>query len=332
MLLLFACKKQQPSISANADDIFWVTNLGVDMPVWVKGNTASRTFILVVHGGPGEGAYNFADDETARLRGKYAVAYWDQRDAGTASGNNNYKNLSLEQMVNDLQQVIRVLKYRYGNIGIFIYGHSFGGLLGAAYLVTGNNQNEVKGWIDLDGAHNYPLTNVLSKKMLIDTGSAQISKGNNVSEWTSIVNYCKTHNPIKSFDASSQIEVYAHDAQALMGVNEQGAVVSLFSPEDPMSLLANWYKMFNTSAGDAFTQSLQNDRYSRQLSKVTIPALLLWGRYDFTVPPGVGEDARKNLGSTYKRLVIFPHSGHRPMQSDTDSAENEIITFVDRFK
>ncbi len=327
-----ACKKNAPSISTNADDIFWVTNAGSDMPVWVKGNTASKTFILVVHGGPGEGAYNFADDETARLRAKYAVAYWDQRNAGSAAGNSNYQNLSLAQMVNDFEAVVKVLKYRYGNISVFIYGHSFGGLLGAAYLTTGNNQYEMKGWIDIDGAHNYPLTNALSKKMLIDTGTSEIAKGRNVSEWTQIVSYCKTHNPNKSFDASSKIEEYAYDAQKYMGVNEKGDVVSLFSPEDPMSLLANWYKMFNTSAGDEFIQSLQDDRYSKQLSKVTIPALLLWGKYDFTVPSGVGEDARKNLGSSYTRFVIFPHSGHRPMQGDTDSAENEIISFVDKFK
>jgi pimeloyl-ACP methyl ester carboxylesterase len=99
-----------------------------------------------------------------------------------------------------------------------------------------------------------------------------------------------------------------------------------------MALLANWFKMFNTHAGDEFTQSLQEDRYSRQLGKVKIPVLLLWGQYDFTVPSGVGENAKKNLGSDYKRFVIFPNSGHRPMQSNTDSAENEIIRFVDRFK
>ena len=333
LVIIGACKKQATAISTNANDIFWVTNLGADMPVWVKGNTASKTFILVLHGGPGEGAYNFADEETARLRNKYAVAYWEQRNAGTAGGNNNYQNLSLEQMVNDLGQVVKVMKYRYGsNISIFIYGHSFGGLLAAAYLVTGDNQNEVKGWIDIDGAHNYPLTNALSKKMLIDTGNAQIAKGQNVNEWKEIVTYCKTHNPNKSFNASSQIEVYAYDAQKYMSVDEQGAVVSLFSPEDPMALLSNWYKMFNTAAGDAFVQSLQDDRYSKRLQRVKIPALLLWGRYDFTVPWQVGEDAQKNLGSAYTRFVIFPHSGHRPIQSDTDSAENEIITFVDRFK
>lgn len=280
LLLIFcACKKQAPSISTNADDIFWVTNMGADMPVWVKGNTASKTYILVLHGGPGEGAYNFGDDETSRLRTKYAVAYWDQRNAGTASGNSNYQYLSLEQMVNDMEQVVKVLKYRYGSdISIFIYGHSFGGLLGSAYLVTGDNQNEVKGWIDIDGAHNYPLTNSLSKRMLIDTSNSEIAKGQNVNEWTAIVNYCKTHNPNKSFNASSQIEIYAYDAQEYIGINEQGAKVSLFSPEDPMmSLLSNWYKMFNTSAGDAFVQSLQDDRYSKRLQKVKVPALLLWG-------------------------------------------------------
>jgi pimeloyl-ACP methyl ester carboxylesterase len=40
----------------------------------------------------------------------------------------------------------------------------------------------------------------------------------------------------------------------------------------------------------------------------------------------------RNLGSSYKKLVLFPHSGHHPMETDTDPVEDEIINFVDTFK
>ena len=38
------------------------------------------------------------------------------------------------------------------------------------------------------------------------------------------------------------------------------------------------------------------------------------------------------LFSGSKKLVLFPHSGHHPMETDTDSVEDEIINFVDTFK
>jgi pimeloyl-ACP methyl ester carboxylesterase len=329
---LAACNKQEVSVSTNADDVFWVTNKGADMPVWVKGNTASKVIILIVHGGPGDGAYDFSDYETERLREKYALAFWDQRNAGSSSGNNNIGNLTLPQMVNDLKDVVKVLKSRYQNTSIFLYAHSFGGLLAAAYLEDGQNQNDLKGWIEIDGAHNYPLTNSESKKALIDTGTSEIAKGRNVDAWKEIVDYCKTHNPRKSFNASSQIEIYAHEAEQYMGITPGQGQINVFSPEDPSSLLVNYFKLYYTSAGDKFIESLQNDNYSNQMSKIKIPSLLLWGKYDFTVPSSLGLDAERNLGSEYKKLVIYPHSGHRPMQGDTDAVEDDIIAFVERFK
>lgn len=332
IIILTACKKQFPSLSTSADDIFWVTANGADMPVWVQGNTASKVIILVVHGGPGDGSYNYNSYQTARLKEKYALAFWDQRNAGASSGNSNFSNLTIDQMISDLKSVIKVIGYRYPKTSIFLYAHSFGGLLAAGYLVDGQNQNDLKGWIEIDGAHNYPLTNFESKKALIDTGSSEILKGNNVAQWQEIVQYCKTHNPRKSFNASSQIEIYAEKAQEYMGVAANESRTQLFLPEDPFSLLVNYFRIYYTPAGDGFVQSLQNISYSNQMSKIKIPSLLLWGKYDFTVPTAVGKDAEKQLGSAFKKLIIYPHSGHRPMAGDTEVMQDDIIDFVERFK
>ena len=331
-LVCSGCKKQAVKLSGNADEVFWVTGNGSDMPVWVQGNTASKVIILLVHGGPGDGSYNYNDYETAKLKAQYGLAFWDQRNSGAASGNSNIKDLSFPQLVDDLKSVVKVLKYRYKDASIFLYAHSFGGLLAAGYLVDAQNQYDLKGWIEIDGAHNYPLTNFESKRALIDTGTSEISKGRNVAAWQEIIDYCKTHNPRKSFNASTQIEIYAHDAEGYMGITPGSVNTPLFSPEDPFSLLVNYYKLYYTSDGDDFVESLQNVNYSNQMNRIKIPSLLLWGKFDFTVPPSLGVDAEKQLGSAYKKLITYPHSGHRPMQGDTEIMEDDIIDFVEKFK
>jgi len=180
-LFFMGCKKEFAGLSANANEIVWVTNNGADMPVRIEGNTSSHIVILFVHGGPGDGSYTYADYKTARLRGKYAVAFWDQRNAGSAAGNNNLDKLNLPQMIDDLGAVIKVLKLRYEAADIYLYAHSFGGLLAAGYLVKDSNQNQIRGWIDIDGAHNYPLCDTSSRKMLIDTARSEINKGNYIT-------------------------------------------------------------------------------------------------------------------------------------------------------
>ena len=85
--------------------------------LYVEGNTASHIIILIVHGGPGDGSFDYADYKTARLREKYAVAFWDQRNAGSAAGNNNLGKLNLSQMISDLEAVVKVLEFRYEGTG-----------------------------------------------------------------------------------------------------------------------------------------------------------------------------------------------------------------------
>jgi pimeloyl-ACP methyl ester carboxylesterase len=331
--ILQCCKKDDGKFLTHANEIFWLTNAGADMPVWVKGNTASKVFIVVVHGGPGDGAYGYSGFQTETLQEHYAMVFWDQRNAGSSAGNSNFNNLSLDQMVDDLEKLIKVLKYRYGNnISVFLYGHSFGGLLGSAFLSKDNYQEDLKGWIEIDGAHNYPLTDSSSRRMLVDTGRSEISKGKNIAKWTEIVEYCESHDPLTSLAISYQIESYAHEAENYVDINHQQDPLDLTSPANPLSILANQLKLDQTSSGEQFLQSLEKASYSNQLYKIKIPSLLLWGQYDFTVPKGVAMDAYNNLGSFYKKLVMFPHSGHRPMDGDTEPVENTIIDFVESFK
>ena len=329
-LIFTGCKKEFTGLSTNANEIFWVTNNGADMPVRVMGNTASKTIILIVHGGPGDGSYDYTDYKTTRLREKYGVAFWDQRNAGSASGNNNMGKLSLPQMINDMEVIVKALRLRYYGASVFLYAHSFGGLLAAGYLVKDSNQNNLKGWIEIDGAHNYPLCNASSRKMLMDTAASEISKGNYTSQWQNILDYCSSHDPLSSYKISSQTETFAHNAEPFMGIKQRSSSLSL--AEDPSDQLVNYYNLNHTSSGNDFLESLEIADYSDQLYKIKIPSLLLWGQFDFTVPPVLGEDGMRNLGSANKKLVLFPHSGHHPMETDTDPVEDEIINFVDTFK
>ena len=107
VLLFSGCKKEKITLSENVSEEFYVDNAGASMRVLVDGNTASNTFILIVHGGPGASSYFYDTKYISRNIGdKYAVVYWDQRNAGASQGTNNGGNLHLDQMVEDLKKVI----------------------------------------------------------------------------------------------------------------------------------------------------------------------------------------------------------------------------------
>lgn len=330
LFLLLSCKKEAVRLSANADDVFWLSNAGADMPIWVRGNTASKVMILFIHGGPGDGSYRYAGFQTDQLWKNYSFAYWDQRDAGAAAGNNNFSNLTLAQMIEDLEKLVIVLKYRYGNdMEIFLMGHSFGGLLGSGFLVNGNNQDNVRGWIEVDGAHDYPESNTLERQTLIDTGISEMGKGHYIPQWTPIVNYCNAHQANVTLDADMQMDDYAAEAENYVNINHTTTAIDYFSRTSPLSFGINLFSLNNTTVGRQFLQSLEPITYTDQLYKITIPSLLIWGQYDFTVPSGSGVHALNNLGSSYKHLIIMPQCGHIPMNNNPDLFAQTVISFVE---
>ena len=162
--------------------------------------------------------------------------------------------------------------------------------------------------------------------MLMDTARSEISKGHYTTQWQKILNYCSGHDPLLSYDISAQTEIYAHLAEGYMGVQQGNSTLNL--SEDPSSLLTDYYNLYHTASGNNFLQSLQAADYSDQLYKIQIPSLLVWGQFDFVVPPVVGIDGLENLGSANKQLLLCPHSGHHPLATDTDLVEDAIINFI----
>ena len=178
-----SCQKEVITLGTHVSETFYVENKGASMRVLVEGNTSGKVFIVFVHGGPGAGAYIYDTDYIRNNIGdRYAIVYWDERNAGGSQGGSNGKDLTLGQMTDDLKKVLQVLRARYGqDCSLFLIGHSFGGLLTSSFLVSGDNQAMIKGWIFADGSHNYPLNDSLTWQMLVTNGEQQIALNKNIA-------------------------------------------------------------------------------------------------------------------------------------------------------
>ena len=334
MVLLFpGCQKEKITFSDNASEVFFVENAGAAMRVMVQGNTASKTFILIIHGGPGVGAY-FYDTKYIRqnIGDKFALVYWDQRNAGASQGTNNGGNLHLDQMVEDLKKVIEVLKFRYGSdMSLFLMGHSFGGLIAADFVSRSDYQNMIQGLINVDGSHNYPLNDTLTREKMLSVGQYEVSQNRNIDKWQPIINYCLVHKGNFSFEESQQLETYSADAEDLMDsvihVNYVKKVLE-YAVTDKYPLSAMLSNLLYSEDSN-FNKELAVTQFSSTLYKVKIPVLLLWGKYDFTCPSALGEDFYNRISSTDKKMVISPVSGHVMFLRDKEFFCEQIDAFVE---
>ncbi len=332
LLLFYGCQKEKITISENASEVFYVENAGASMRVLVKGNTASNIYILVIHGGPGASSY-FYDTKyiSQNIGNKFAMVYWDQRNAGASQGTNNGKYLHLDQMVEDLKKVIEVIKYRYGEgISLFLLGHSFGGLIAADFITRPGYQDLIKGLINVDGSHNYPMNDTLTRHALLTEAHYQTSLGKNADKWQPIIDYCNSHPGNFSLEESQQLETYATVAEnyidSIKHINIASQVLK-YSLADKYPLTAILSNLLY-SEDSGFNKELAVTQFSSSLHVVTIPVLVLWGKYDFTCPLALGEDFYNRVNSKVKSMVISPYSGHNMILQDEKFFCDEVDAFI----
>lgn len=337
VFLFSACEKDDP-IGTSVSDLLWLENEGAQMPILVEGNTASKTILLIIHGGPGGTAkvYNETLTEMSEpLEERYGVAYWDQRLAGNSRGHFEESDVTVAQMVEDTRLVVNLLRHRYGDdISIFLLGHSWGGYLGTAFLAEGDNQNSVNGWIEVDGAHDI-------RRITIDgvTLMKEIGQGRG-GEWTGILNFANDFDTT-FIDRDKTLDVNRKAWEAIGAAQDDNLInewtvdfeilwKALFTDHSTTTNVANTVMV---ALSNLWQEALYNP-LSDDLEKITVPSLLLWGRYDFVVSPTLGEEAFEKLGTPDedKSLFIFQRSGHSPMQEEPELFIDLVIDFMEKYK
>lgn len=333
-LIFFSCNKEDMSALS---DLIHIRNNGADMPAHIYGNGSDKVFIVVLHGGPGGSGLEYRAGKYAEMLEKhFAMVYWDQRGQGMSQGKYSEDKLTIEQLTDDLLKLILVLNEKYGSdIKVFLLGHSWGGMLGTSFMITGENQKHVAGWIEASGAHDISMLNKESVKMYQRISAEQLSLGNSSDKWHEIQDWVSGIDTLNiTEEQSSKINSYGFEAeQALLndGILQEGESVSftqmIFSPLNPLTSYLS-----GNAANNSLNDQVESTNYTDQLYKIEKPCLFLWGKYDFVVPAKLGETAMQKISSTQKEIVFFEKSGHSPMDNEAEKFANSIIDFINKIK
>ncbi|MFK7784630.1 MAG: alpha/beta fold hydrolase [Crocinitomicaceae bacterium] len=332
-ITLVSCTKQE----TETFERFYFRNDGADLAVQVDGNIQSKVFILLLHGGPGGGAGAYNEGYSAdQLEEKYAMVYMDQRGNGASQGSFSSEDLTLEQNSKDVYALTLFLKQKYGSdISIFLMGHSWGGITSAHALINTDIQSELKGWIEVDGGHDFVKNDIEAVKMFLEIGNEQVALGNSLDFWNGLLPDIEA---IDTNDISSQEQGLLNSK----GFEAEGQIPDIASngpegnPSDfglftnPDASIAVY--MNNQAVNPPLNEDSQNNPLTDRLNEITIPSQFLWGKYDFVVPPALGVSGYNNVGTSDKELVIFQFSGHSPMDNEPVLFVQEVSDFIELYK
>ncbi len=332
LYLLLSCKEDM----YYQGDFFFLVNKQANMPVSVRGNKASGIFILFLHGGPGGTALQkiglpaFNDLETS-----YATVFWDQRSSGSSQGNSPTSLLTLDQFVEDLDKLVDLIRYKYNNPRIFLMGHSWGGCLGTAYLANPQHQAKIKGWIEVDGAHNNPTGDQQSLDWMTMYAESAVTNHIDVDFWNYVLSWY-ARNP--NF-TSDQLEHYAFLERA------NGYIHDPSLKKDPVTFPEfSFDYMFNSPADVSMALTnynhviknfiISNIDLTVQMQNITLPSLILWGKYDGVIPVAMASQALNALGTdpAKKSIVELPNSGHVGFYEEPDLFVSAVRGFIETNK
>jgi len=307
---------------ANQDEVkvaekIIVLNKEEKMPVWLYGKANANTILVMVHGGPGSNVLDYRNLNQGlafkRLENNHIVAYWQQRASGESQGPDNSNYYTIQQYAEDCDMVVKKLKAKYPDKRIVLMGHSWGGMLIPFYLRSQIRRAKIAAWINIDGLHNGTTFLQSSIQDLNAEADKRIALQQNVSYWNSV------KNDISKYPTAANPLSYSCIA---------------YIPEVKIKVYPQNFTSFTSRATNSnrkiFPVVLNTDNTS-YLKSYTLPTLVLWGKYDYSVSKRTRDQMLANSGSTKLVNKEFSVSSHFPMFQEPDQFAESIESFIKSF-
>lgn len=329
---MFSCKKENLNLN-NLNETIYVRHKGADMPAHIHGNGSEKVFLIVLHGGPGGDALQYrVTSIKSEIEKNNAVVYFDQRGSGNSQGNYSEEELSLDLMAEDILALAKVIRAKYGNDSkLFLMGHSWGGTLGPAVLLK--DQSEFLGWINVDGSHDPKGEYNAYRNRLNQIANDQIAIGNSVDYWQNVIGL------VKKTDTN-----YNSNDYSILNTNAGLGEAKLVSDKVIKEMETNdnfpTYNFLTYRWNLVKTNTILFDKkgvyekvsFTERLSEITIPSIVLFGKYDIMVPIVFAQESYDKIGSIDKELFFFEKSGHSPMLTEPNLFADKVIGFINKHK
>jgi proline-specific peptidase len=259
--------------------------------------------LLVVHGGPGL-PHGYLSS-LKRLSDGREVIFWDQLGCGNSERPANPNLWTMDRSVAEMDAVVRAL----GLERFHLFGNSWGGMLAQQYMLDAPS-----------GAVSLVISN--------STAS--------IPEFSAHVTRLKTE-----LDAATQSAIDRHEGAGTTDATEYQSAIRTWNetylcrvrpwpPELEDAFRQMGVEIFETMFGPSdfrIVGSIRDWDVVDRLGEITVPTMLLAGRFDECSPEHMREMHGRIAGS---RFVFFESSSHMPFVEEPDRFDQVMREFLER--
>ena len=304
-----------------------VTLGGVEQTVTIRGANTTKPVLLFLHGGPGMPSSPWAtwNNVHADLEANFVFVHWDQRGAGKSySEDLTVDDMHLDNFVSDTLELTDILRERFDQDKIFLWGLSWGSGLGFETLRV--NPEPYYAFFASAVRPDWNSTVEMSYEKALE-----LARQANDTEAIQALESIQPFDPLNMdhFMVMKQIfSQYLVDDFHTEELRDTWLpyVLEGNSPEYPRAYIKQ------TVAGMDFTRqtiSLEvvNSGYDLAVDfpVSTIPVHFIQGRYDFNCPGELAEAYYNTLVAPDKSFTWFENSAHDVHYDESERHNQEMI-------
>jgi len=276
-----------------------------DQALMIRGRSIDNPVLLYLAGGPW-GTDIGAVRADSGLEQDFVVVTWDQRGAGKSyAALDPVDTLTLDQMVGDTVEVTNYLRGRFDEDKVYLVGNSWGTILGVltvqrqpdlfhAFVGTGQmvspRETDVMFYEDTlawaERSNNGALAATLRRSGL--------PPYDNLLNYEPALSHEHDWNPYPELDMSKEMPAI------------------LFVPEYTLMDRINGFRGFLDTFSVLYPQ-LQHIDFRRDVTSLDVPVTIVIGKHEARGRAVLANQWFDVLDAPSKEMIIFEHSGHRPL-------------------
>ena len=291
---------------------------GAMQKIHVISNDISLPMLLFLHGGPGVVNRHSVIADNKDLLDSFTIATWDQRGTGGSYNGVDHNALTIDQLVEDANEVVNYLCKEFNKEKIFVIGGSWGSLLGIrlAYAHPEHLAAFVGFGQFVDGAKNENI----SYQFTLDQAKA-------AGDEETVRKLESVGPPIKGMykGGFNGMMVQRNAMMKYGGYSKSEGKRSYYDSFVKPMLLSGEYSLSDL-LGIIFgykkvLKVMWPEIGQEDLTKYTefsVPIYVFDGRLDMNTPAELVEEWFAKIYAPHKELIWFENSGHNPMGDEPD--------------
>lgn len=288
----------------------------------IRGRDKEAPVLLFLAGGPGGTQMASTRYNLQELEKYFVVVNWDQPGSGKSYRSMKKEDIRVQTYIDDGIGLTEYLKNRFNKEKIYLLGESWGSALGI--FLTAEKPEYYAGVIGAGQMVDFAETEIMDYNKaleiarenndknkvskLINQGSPLYYRGNVALKSANYLNYLSAY-----MSSNPEIENGGYNTFREMFSSEYGIL-------DSLDFLLGLMNTFNRVYPQLYDVDLRE-----QYRDLEVPVYFFTGRHDINAPTELVESYYEVLAAPDKEIIWFEHSGHTPVENETDLFVKETV-------